>query len=61
MYIEITNTLERIMFWGMWFGTDAIILFFAIVFFINCIQEHKKAKREKAIKTIESWCNNDKK
>ena len=57
MYIEITNTLERIMFWCMWYGTDAIILFFAIVFLINCLQEHKKAKREKNKKIIEEWVN----
>jgi hypothetical protein len=47
MYIEIENTFEKILFWFMWFGTDTIILFFTIVFLINCIQEHKKNKREK--------------
>ena len=49
MYVEIENTFFQILFWVMWFLTDAIILFFAIMFLLNFIQKHKKIKWGKVL------------
>lgn len=54
MYIEIENTFEKILFWFMWFGTDAIILFFAIIFLINTIIVSKQNKKERKEKNDET-------
>ena len=61
MYVEIESTFFKILFWVMWYLTDAIILFFAIVFLLNVIQEHKKYKREKRNEFLKNWCESKEK
>ena len=46
MYVEFENLFERVMFWAMWYGTDAIILFTGIVILLSLIQDHKKKNKQ---------------